>query len=456
MKSKVFLGSVIGLCSCGTAISADNAGQIKDPAKPNILLIYTDDMGVGDLSCLNDGWVRTPNIDKLASQGLVMTNYYSAAPVSSPSRTGLTTGMFPAEWGIHTYLQWRKGNAKWDQCDYLDSSAPTMARTLKGGGYTTGHFGKWHMGGGRDVDNAPQITEYGFDEYVSTWESPDPDPQITGDPTWIWSNKDPVRRWDRTAYFIDKTLDFLERHKGEPCFVNLWPDDMHDPWVQDATVEDAEESWQTPVNFEAVLAEYDKQMGRLMAGLEELGIADNTIVIFTSDNGPAPSFKQVRTNKLRGLKCSLYEGGINMPFIVRWPDKIKPGIVDNKSVICSVDLLPTFCAITNTPLPTGYNLSGEDMSKALVGEPQVRTKDLMWEYGHNTNLDEPRPYHRSPHLGIRRGDMKLMVNAHNDTAELYNLSNDRYEKNNIADKHPELVKELRAKVVKWWDGRKRP
>lgn len=147
-------------------------------------------------------------------------------------------------------------------------------------------------GGGRDVIDAPQITEYGFDEYISTWESPNPDPVIT-DSAWIWSRTDQVKRWDRTAYFVDKTLDFLKRHKGEPCFVNLWPDDMHTPWVPSQKTMDSERtSWTTPPNFKEVLTEYDKQIGRLMEGLTKLGLEKNTIVIFTSDNGPALAFSK--------------------------------------------------------------------------------------------------------------------------------------------------------------------
>lgn len=162
------------------------------------MIIYTDDMGIGDLSCTSTGWIETPAIDRLASQGLVLNSYYTSAPVSSPSRVGLTTGMFPMEWGINTYLQSRKGNAACEQADYLTAAAPSMARILRDAGYATGHFGKWHMGGGRDVKDAPSIPSFGFDEYCSTWESPDPAPELTAT-NWIWSDKDDVKRWNRTA-----------------------------------------------------------------------------------------------------------------------------------------------------------------------------------------------------------------------------------------------------------------
>lgn len=213
MNNRTLLTGLLGVSTAASA-AAQTPAKVKAPqTRPNIIIIYTDDMGIGDLSCTNTGWIETPAIDRLASQGLVMNNYYSAAPVSSPSRVGLTTGMFPMEWGINTYLQARKGNAACEQADYLSADAPSMARILHDAGYATGHFGKWHMGGGRDVTDAPQITRYGFDEYCSTWESPDPAPELTAS-NWIWCKKDDVKRWERTGYFIDKTLDFLVHRPG--------------------------------------------------------------------------------------------------------------------------------------------------------------------------------------------------------------------------------------------------
>lgn len=423
--------------------------------KPNIVIIYTDDMGIGDVSFLNDGWTRTPHIDRLAGEGIVMTQYYSAAPVSSPSRVGITTGMYPLQWGINTFLQGRAGNARAEQLDFLDAAAPSMARFLQEGGYHTAHIGKWHMGGGRDVDDAPAITRYGFDEYLSTWESPDPDPLITGNPGWIWSNEDSVKRWNRTAYFVDKTLDFLARHKGEPCFVNLWPDDVHDPWVQGPEVQDARDTWTTRPNFEQVLAEYDRQIGRFMQGLADLGLDENTIVVFTSDNGPSPSFKQIRTNGRRGVKNSLYEGGINMPFAVRWPAKIKPGQVDTTTVMCAIDLVPTLCAMAGVKLPASYQSSREDMSKALTGKPITRKKDLMWDFGRNAEgFNFPPGPNRSPHLAIRRGNMKLLMNADGTSVELYDLSVDPDETTDIAGDNPQTVSQLSESLLQWWDTRK--
>src|ERR1041384_5379806 len=153
--------------------------------RPNIIFVLTDDFGWGDLACDGGKFFPTPNMDRMAREGIRFTQFYVAAPICSPSRVGCMTGMFPARWRITSYLQERKNNAACEQADFLDPHAPSVARILKSGGYATGHFGKWHMGGGRDVTNAPHIREYGFDEWASTWESPDPHPDITAT-NWIW------------------------------------------------------------------------------------------------------------------------------------------------------------------------------------------------------------------------------------------------------------------------------
>ncbi len=441
MNNKILL-SLAGYVMASSAFAGEH---------PNIVIIYTDDMGIGDLSCYNNGWVATPNIDRLAANGLKFNHYYTASPVSSPSRVSLTTGMFPTEWGVNTFLHERAGNARCEQVDYLDASAPSMAQALRKVGYATAHMGKWHMGGGRDVDDAPQIPLYGFDEYVSTYESPDPDKLITAS-NWIWSKQDSIKRWDRTKYFVDKTLNFLSRHKGTPCFVNLWPDDMHDPWIPQKNFFDDKESWTSKANFRAVLKEYDKQIGRFIDGLKELGILDNTLIIFTSDNGALPTFEQIRTNGLRGSKVSLYEGGVRMPFIVCWPKKIKEARTDDKSVLCSVDLFPSICAITGAKMPKGFDYSGEDMSKSLLGlKVQTRHKDIMWDYGRNRFFGRPpQPYHQSPHLAIRRGDYKLLINSDKTCLELYDIPKDPNETVNIADKYPDLCREMSQKVINWY------
>ena len=410
-------------------------------------------MGYGDIACYGGKFVPTPNIDQLAVEGTKFTQFYAMAPLCSPSRAAFTTGMFPARWHFTTYLQTRAGNRKCEQADFLDPKAPSIARTLKEAGYVTAHFGKWHMGGGRDVTNAPHFSEYGFDEHAGTYESPEPDPTITGT-NWIWSKYDKVKRWDRSAYFVDKTLDFLKRHKGQPCYVNLWPDDVHTPWIpkgsnlEEKRRRDKDES---APNFKAVLAEYDKQVGRLMAGLKELGIDDNTILIFSSDNGPAPSFRGSRSGWLRGCKDSLYEGGTRMPMIVRWPGHVPAGRVDDQTVMGGIDFFPIFCKLAGTTPPDYVNFDGEDLTDAFFGKAVERKKPLFWEYGRNkVSFDFPaRPIDRSPNVAMREGQWKLLVNADGSDVQLYDLLADRNETHNLADTHPDVAARLKDEALHW-------
>ncbi|MFI2741654.1 sulfatase [Zhouia sp. PK063] len=420
--------------------------------KPNVIVILTDDMGFSDIGTFGGKFVPTPNIDNLAKEGTKFTQYYSGSPICSPSRVSLLTGMFPAEWNFTTFLNDRRSNALAEQANYLNVHAPSIAKVFKNAGYITGHFGKWHMGGGRDIKNAPNFDKYGFDEHNSTYESPDPDPLLTAT-DWIWSKKDSIKRWDRTKYFVDKTLDFLKRHKGKPCYVNLWPDDMHTPWVPEV---DWDYKKLYPMNpeeekaFKLVLAEYDKQMGRLFDGLKKLGIDKNTIVIFTSDNGPLPSFRGSRSGGLRGTKRSLYEGGIRMPFIIKWPGHIAENKVDSTSILSATDLLPSLAKFADAKLPANYKGDGEDRSSVFLGNPAKRDKDLYWEFGRNDYAFTPAPGNNaSPNLAIRSGKWKLLIDYHKNDPELYDMEKDKYETTNLAKKYPNVVNDLKAKLVTW-------
>ena len=259
----------------------------------------------------------------------------------------------------------------------------------------------------------------------------------------------------RTEYFVDKSIEFVKKHKDEPFFLNLWPDDMHTPWVPEFKQKERK-SWETQEAFAPVLAEMDKQLGRFIKTLDELGVGENTIIIFTSDNGPAPSFKSVRSAYLRGTKNSLYEGGIRMPFIVRYPKKIKAGQVNNESVLCAVDLYPTLCSIAGIKTEKGYKGDGQNYSKVLLGKSEAKRKtDLMWDFGRNKHFGFPgNPYDRSPHLAIRSGKWKLLVNGDRSDAQLYDMEKDKFEKNNIANEHPDLVAKLSKKVCKWYEENK--
>ncbi|MGI8967426.1 MAG: sulfatase-like hydrolase/transferase, partial [Limisphaerales bacterium] len=405
------LGFVTLISLVWFALGAFFVVQLSAAAKPNIIFLLTDDMGYGDPGCYGGKLAPTPNIDRLAKEGIRFTQYYAASSICSPSRTGFLTGMYPARWRITSYLQTRAGNRACEQNDFLEPQAPSVARTLKEVGYATGHFGKWHMGGGRDVTNAPPFREYGFDEHAGTYESPEPDHDITST-NWVWSLRDKIKRWDRTAFFVDKTLDFLRRHQSQPCYVNLWPDDVHTPWVTPEALSPRGKKFEeTQPKFRAVLEEYDRQIGRLLAGMKELRLDEKTILIVTSDNGPLPTFNGARAGGLRGSKLSLYEGGTRMPFIVRWPGRAPANRVDEKTVINAVDLFPTFCALVEAPLPKNIKLDGENLSQAFFGKTATRKSSLFWEYGRN-NISFSYPTiskDRSPNLAVRDGPWKFLI-----------------------------------------------
>jgi arylsulfatase A-like enzyme len=437
------------ICTCTFARHA----AAQPAAKPtNIIFILSDDMGPGDLGCYGGTHTPTPQIDRLAKEGTRFTHYYSAAPICSASRAGIITGMFPARLRINSFLQTRAGNRGCEQADFLDPKAPSLPRLLKAAGYATAHFGKWHLGGGRDVVDAPKFAAYGYDEHASTYESPEPDPDITAT-NWIWSPKDKFKRWERSKFFVDKTLDFVARNRklGKPCFVNLWPDDVHTPWVPGPDAPKGD----TLKNLHGVLTEYDRQIGRLMDGLRAMGADADTLVIFASDNGALPTFDGTRSATFRGSKLSLYEGGIRMPFIVRWPGHVPAGKTDDANVASAVDLLPTFCALTGATIPPDVQsqLDGQDISATLLGDAKIQRKSpLFWEYGRNEKFfSYPRPAtnNRSPNVAMLDGHWKLLVNADGSKAELYDISKDSSESINLATQHADLTKSMTDRALTW-------
>lgn len=423
------------------ALAADSP-----PTLPRIVFILADDLGPGDLGCYGGTQVPTPNLDRLAREGTRFTHYYSAAPICSPSRAGLLTGQFPARWRITSFLQTRAGNRACGQADFLDPAAPSLPRVLKAAGYATAHFGKWHLGGGRDVTNAPTFAQYGYDEHAGTYESPEPHPDITST-NWIWSVQDKVKRWERSGFFVDKTLEFLVRRKGQPCFVNLWLDDPHTPWVPNA---DAPQG-PRPANLRGVLMEMDRQIGRLLDGLRDQGLERDTLVIFASDNGPLPTFQGRRSGGFRGSKLSLYEGGIRLPFIARWPGRVPSGRVDDQTVLGAVDLLPTLAAMARAKVPGDVAFDGENMSAALEGRLVRRARPLVWEYGRNEKSFSypPNKRDRSPNLAARDGRWKLLVNADGSDAQLFDVVTDRFETNDLAGPQPGHVQRLTKLVLDW-------
>lgn len=442
----------LGLTLLATALLAAPALAAE---QPDIVLILADDFGYGDLGCYGGDPALTPQIDRMAQEGLKFTRYYSASPICSASRAGIITGHFPARHQITSFLHDRKGNRACGQADFLDPKAPSFPRQLKEAGYATAHIGKWHLGGGRDVDNAPKFSAYGYDLGLGTWESPEPAPELTAR-DWIWSAVDDVKRWERSRWMVDQTVEFLDGHKDKPCFVNLWFDDTHTPWVPSADDQivhkdgTAQGKKNTQERFNKVLAEMDRQVGRLLETLRQRKSDRPVIVLFLADNGPLPTFDHQRTKGQRGSKLSLYEGGVHLPFIAWSPRLVPKGQTNGSTVLAAVDLFPTLCRIAGASLPEDYKPDGQDMSAALFGESPKRTMPLYWEYGRNNkSFGYPKGKDRSPNVAVMDGDWKLLVNAGGGGAELYNIGTDPVEQDDRAEEETDLVKQLSESALKW-------
>jgi arylsulfatase A-like enzyme len=442
------LSSIVALVVVAVASGAHAA------EKPNVVIVLVDDMGWGDPSCFGNTMAKTPHMDKLAQEGVRFLQGYVTAPICSPSRCSIITGQFPGRWKITSYLQTKAGNRACEMADFLDPKAPSLPRMLKDAGYATAHIGKWHLGGGRDVTDAPKFAAYGYDLGLGTYESPEPAAPL-GLKTLPWGPQDQlepqqVPRHERSQWMVEQTLAFLKKNAGKPCFVNLWLDDVHTPFVPSeaqmkAVRAEGEAAQRT--RYKAVLVDLDKQIGRLLEGLK----GTNTLVLFLSDNGASPPFERERNGGLRGQKLSLYEGGIRVPFAAWWPEKIKGGVVNNKTVISALDFLPTLANVCGAMLPQDYAADGEDMSAALRGELPVRSKPLFWEYGrNNTSFAYPGDAkHRSPNVAVRDGNWKLLVNADGSGAVLYDLAKDAHEVNNVSANQPDVSKRLAEKALAW-------
>ncbi len=386
----VIQGLLVALC-----VGYVGGSSYASPSRSSVIFILADDLGWGDLSCYGSRQIDTPNLDRLAREGVRFTQAYVASPICSASRTGFMTGSFPAHWKITSYLQTRAGNAYCEQANWLDTQAPYVARAFKAAGYATGHFGKWHMGGGRDVQDAPLPSAYGFDESHVNFEGMGPrfDSALQGT-----ADGKPIPRHRMTEYWTDRAVDFIRRHPDTPFYVDLWPQDTHTPH----TPEPAQLERMSPAipgperRFRTVLKELDVQVGRLLAALKELGRDQETIVVFAGDNGPEPTFGRVRSGGLRGMKWSLYEGGIRVPLIVRAPALLPAGQVNDTTVISAVDYFPTLAALCHVEVPAGARFDGEDLSAALRGRSLARSRPLFWEYGRKPPEPGAKGLARSP------------------------------------------------------------
>ena len=435
----------------------------EDPAvKPNVITVFIDDMGYSDLSCFGGTDVQTENIDRLAAEGLRFTNFYVNAPICSPSRVALSTGNYPQRWRITSFLARRAANRSRDMAQWLDPAAPMLARQLQQQGYATGHFGKWHMGGQRDVGEAPLITEYGFDQSLTNFEGLGPrvlplcDAYDGSEPRRhdLGSadlGRGPIRWEDRsrvTAAFVSDALDFIRQAhtQNQPFYINLWPDDVHSPFFPPEALRTDEDK---RALYNAVLEAMDRQLGELFDYVHaDPQLRDNTLIVVASDNGPEPGAGS--SAPFRGTKGQLYEGGIRSPLIVWGPGLLAEGAAGTKNdtaVLSAVDLNTSLYALTRTPLPEDAQLDGEYLSRTLTGhERQGRRAPIFWR----RPPDRPGPKDDVwPDLAVRDGRWKLLVQLDGSGRQLYDLQADPQESQNLAAKHPDVAERLTLAVLRW-------
>lgn len=474
MKSNA--SSLLALVLIVAAFAATGvARQVAVPigsawSPPNIVFILADDLGWGDLGCYGNTGIRTPNIDALRADGLAFGQYVTGACVCSPARGVIMTARFAPELGIHRAFKTPAKNAEVNQSDYLDPDLTTVADVLKAAGYATGHFGKWHLGNGKGMGSGAAIlnlTEYGFDEGVcSLCAQTNPGRYDVADPAWAWSSSE---------WIVDDAIDFIQRRAGGPFYVQVWLGDPHatvDPTPQQVEAAGYAPSMGTPevVNgwtsaklaYYAAVTNMDAQIGRLLAELDALGLRGNTIVVFTSDNGPATIHASSTDHSgvgsagpYRGGKQSIYPGGVMTPCIVRWPGVVTPG-TSSYHPVSGLDWLPTFAAITGQPPPPG--IDGESIMIPLVMPDQPwsrqQTIKVEWRFG-NEGQDQRWAGDTSPGGGLFSTCGRWVYYANREGApagpreELYYLPDDPMTMNNVIGLYPSIAQAFRDELRAW-------
>jgi uncharacterized sulfatase len=436
--------------------------------RPNIVFVLIDDMGWGDLSCFGNQEVQTENLDRLAAEGLRFEQFYVNSPICSPSRTAVSTGQYPQRWRITSFLNNRQNNTDRGMAQWLDPRAPMLARSLRQAGYATGHFGKWHMGGQRDVGDAPLISEYGFDESLTNFEGlgdrvlPLCDAFDGRPPRKHALGSDRLGRgritWeDRsqvTAAFVTAALDFIRQAEadGQPFYVNLWPDDVHSPFFPPRDRRGRGDGTKRAL-YHGVLDTMDEQLGVLLdyiRGSETL--RKNTLILVCSDNGPEGGAGSA--GPFRGSKTMLYEGGIRSPLIVWGPGLIaagRAGTVNTGSFFAAIDLVPSLLSITGAQLPPGVALDGVPLPDVLLGRSNASREAPLF-FRRPPDRDSAPGIENLPDLAVRDGAWKLLCEYDGADVELYDLNDDRAETTDVAAKHPDVARRLRDAVIAWHES----
>ena len=431
------------------AFAADAANR------PNIVFILADDLGYTDLGCYGSRYYETPHIDRMASQGMRFTDGYSCGPNCQPTRAALLSGQYGPRTGVYTVggidrFNWQSRPLRpVDNVAQLPLEKVTVAQALKSAGYATGMFGKWHLGQRREHHPA----ERGFDE------------AIVSNGRHFEFNTDPRTEYAPGTYLADfltdKAIDFITRHREQPFFLYLPHFGVHSPYqAKDeliAKFRDKESAGgHGDPTYAAMIASVDESVGRVLATLDELGLDENTLVIFSSDNGGVGGYQRdgiaardtTDNAPLRRGKGSLYEGGIRVPWIFRWPGRIEAGTTSGTPIL-SVDLYPTLLEVATAKPPADHALDGVSLVGLVTGEQRSLDRDaIYWHFpgylgsGRNT-------WRTTPAGAIRAGDWKLLEYFEDGRLELYNLAEDISEQNNLATEMPDKAQRLRDQLAAW-------
>ena len=432
MKPLLYTLSLLYAC-CAVALAAD---------RPNVVVFLVDDMGWGDLGCYGNEVIKSPHLDKFATEGVRFTQCYSACGVCSPSRASILTGRTPYRNGV---WRWIPGG----HSTHLRESEITMPQLLREGGYTTCHVGKWHLNGHFNDDRQPQPDDHGYDHWMATQNNAAPSHK---NPTNFVLNGEPMGKLEGFSAPLVATegVRWLRevRDQEKPFLLSVWTHEPHLP------IESAEE-FMAPyaqIGDEGIrqhhgnITQLDHAFGIVMKGLDELGLRDNTIVFFTSDNGPEGRGTNGRTRGstggLRGRKRDSHEGGIRVAGLVRWPGHIQPGTVSKVPVIGS-DIFTTVLGIAGIGIPQDRIIDGVDIRPAFEGKPVERPVPLFWR-----NHIAPE----KSDAAMRIGDWKLIADRSFSEFQLYEIEKDWQEKNDLAAENPEKLAEMKEKFLEVWRG----
>jgi arylsulfatase A-like enzyme len=440
MRRRDFLKTVgAGAVSLSLPGCAGSALQSSLRRKPNFVFILIDDLGFKDLGFMGSRYYETSNIDRLAGEGVVFTNAYSNAPNCAPTRACLMSGQYTPRHGIYTVGTSERGQSKMrkliptpNKTD-LDSKIVTIPEALRAVGYISACIGKWHLG-----TKAPyRPIDRGFDV---AFERKHPG-HFSRDSEYL------------TDRLTDEAIKFVEANKSGPFFLYLSHHAVHTPiQAKEHLIEKYKKKEPTDANnnpiYAAMIESLDQNVGRLMAKLDELGLRDNTIVFFFSDNGGYANATSMVP--LRGSKGMLYEGGIRVPMIVRWPGVTRPGGVCDVPVI-GIDFYPTMLEMAGVPRPSGHILDGMNIVPLLRGKKTLNRRAIFWHFPAYLEAynEKQWPWRTTPAGAVRQGDLKLIEFFENGKIELYSLKDDLGEKNNLAEVMPRKAEELHRILIEW-------